>query len=77
MASEINGILSIYNQVPRFLLFQNTTDESKNINYSLFKSKLNQYEILLSDKVTIKYNNQRSSFYQPVHESVYFEVLKF
>ena len=53
------------------------TDESKNINYTLFKSKLIHYEILLSDKVTIKYNNQRNSFYQPVHESVYFEVLKF
>jgi hypothetical protein len=77
LASEINGILSSYNQVPRFLLFQNTTDESKNINYTLFKSKLIHYEILLSDKVTIKYNNQRNSFYQPVHESVYFEVLKF
>jgi hypothetical protein len=77
LATEINNLINDYSDLPRFLLFQNTTDESKNINYNLFKTKIIDHEILLSEKVTIKYNNQRNSFYPPVHESVYFEVLKF
>lgn len=77
LASEINALLSEYSSLPRFLFFQNTTDPSKNINYELFKKRLLKREVLLSDKVTIKYNNQRNSFYPPVHESIYFEVLKF
>jgi len=77
LATEINNLLNTYSNLPRFLLFQNTTDESKNINYNIFKTKIINHEVLLSEKVTIKYNNQRNSFYPPVHESVYFEVLKF
>lgn len=77
LATEINYVLNAYSYLPRFLLFQNTTDESKNTNYKLFKTKINKHDVLLSEKVTIKYNNQRNSFYPPVHESVYFEVLKF
>lgn len=77
LVAEINNLLNNYKDLPRFLLFQNTTDESKNINYKQFKNKINNHEVLLSEKVTIKYNNQRNSFYPPVHESVYFEVLKF
>jgi hypothetical protein len=77
LSTEINNLLNTYHDIPRFLLFQNTTDESKNINYKLFKSKIPNHDLLLSEKVTIKYNNQRNSFYPPVHESVYFEVLKF
>lgn len=77
LATEINNLLNTYSNLPRFLLFQNTTDESKNINYKLFKTKIIKYDVLLSEKVTIKYNNQRNSFYPPAHESVYFEVLKF
>jgi len=69
--------LNEYSSLPRFLLFQNTTDTEKNLNYESFKTKLLDHDVLLSDKVTVKYNNQRNSFYQPVHESVYFEVLKF
>ena len=72
-----NNLLNNYKDLPRFLLFQNTIDELKNINYKQFKNKINNHEVLLSEKVTIKYNNQRNSFYPPVHESVYFEVLKF
>jgi hypothetical protein len=77
LATEINNLLNTYSSLPRFLLFQNTTDESKNIKYELFKNKLLKHDVLLSEKVTIKYNNQRNSFYPPVHESIYFEVLKF
>lgn len=77
LSTEINSLLATYSLLPRFLLFQNTTDESKNNNYKLFKTKIMKHEVLLSEKVTIKYNNQRNSFYPPVHESVYFEVLKF
>jgi hypothetical protein len=77
LANEINNILNTYSNLPRFLLFQNTTDESKNINYNQFKAKIIKHVIIFSEKVTIKYNNQRNSFYPPVHESVYFEVLKF
>ena len=77
LSTEINGLLDTYSFLPRFLLFQNTTDASKNNNYKLFKTKIMNHEVLLSEKVTIKYNNQRNSFYPPVHESVYFEVLKF
>jgi hypothetical protein len=77
LATEINNLLNVYSSLPRFLLFQNTTDEAKNIKYELFKTKILKHEVLLSEKVTIKYNNQRNSFYPPVHESIYFEVLKF
>lgn len=77
LATEINNLLNTYSSLPRFLLFQNTTDETKNIKYELFKKKLLKHDVLLSEKVTIKYNNQRNSFYPPVHESIYFEVLKF
>jgi hypothetical protein len=77
LVTEINNILNAYSNLPRFLLFQNTIDESKNRNYNLFKTKLIKHDVLLSEKITIKYNNQRNSFYPPVHESVYFEVLKF
>jgi hypothetical protein len=77
LANEINNLLNNYKGLPKFLLFQNTTDESKNINYKLFKNKINNHDVLLSEKTTIKYNNQRNSFYPPVHESVYFEVFKF
>jgi len=77
LATEINDLLNTYGSLPRFLLFQNTTVEEKNIKYELFKTKLLRHDILLSEKVTIKYNNQRNSFYPPVHESIYFEVLKF
>ncbi|HQV79187.1 MAG TPA: hypothetical protein PLJ42_10525 [Chitinophagales bacterium] len=77
LATEINNLLNDYSSLPRFLLFQNTTDEAKNIKYELFKKKLLKHDVLLSEKVTIKYNNQRNSFYPPVHESIYFEVLKF
>ena len=77
LSTEINSLLATYSLLPRFLLFQNTTDESKNNNYKLFKTKIMKHEVLLSEKITIKYNNQRNSFYPPVHESVYFEVLKF
>lgn len=77
LATEINNLLNVYSSLPRFLLFQNTTDEAKNIKYELFKTKILKHDVLLSEKVTIKYNNQRNSFYPPVHESIYFEVLKF
>ncbi len=77
LATEINNLLDAYSSLPRFLLFQNTTDTTKNIKYELFKTKILKHDVLLSEKVTIKYNNQRNSFYPPVHESVYFEVLKF
>jgi len=77
LATEINNLLNAYSSLPRFLLFQNTTDAAKNIKYELFKTKLLKHDVLLSEKVTIKYNNQRNSFYPPVHESIYFEVLKF
>jgi hypothetical protein len=77
LATEVNNLLNVYSSLPRFLLFQNTTDEAKNIKYELFKTKILKHDILLSEKVTIKYNNQRNSFYPPVHESIYFEVLKF
>jgi hypothetical protein len=77
LATEVNNLLNVYSSLPRFLLFQNTTDEAKNINYELFKTKILKHDVLLSEKVTIKYNNQRNSFYPPVHESIYFEVLKF
>lgn len=77
LATEINNLLNTYSSLPRFLLFQNTTDETKNIKYELFKKKLLKHDVLLSEKITIKYNNQRNSFYPPVHESIYFEVLKF
>ncbi|HRA60789.1 MAG TPA: hypothetical protein PLG30_14335 [Bacteroidia bacterium] len=77
LATEVNNLLNVYSSLPRFLLFQNTTDEAKNIKYELFKTKILKHDVLLSEKVTIKYNNQRNSFYPPVHESIYFEVLKF
>jgi hypothetical protein len=77
LAAEINNLLDDFKDLPGFLLFQNTTDDSKNINYIKFKNKIKNHEVLLSEKLTIKYNNQRNSFYPPVHESVYFEVLKF
>jgi hypothetical protein len=77
LANEVNNLMNTYSNLPRFLLFQNTTEESKNINYNLFKTKIIKHDIILSDKVIIKYNNQRNSFYPPVNESVYFEVLKF
>jgi hypothetical protein len=77
LAAEINDLLKDYDSIPKFLLFQNTTDDAKNIKYELFKTKLLKHDVLLSEKVTIKYNNQRNSFYPPVHESIYFEVLKF
>jgi hypothetical protein len=77
LATEINNLLNSNSAIPRFLLFQNTTDDAKNIKYELFKTKILKHETLLSEKVTIKYNNQRNNFYPPVHESIYFEVLKF
>jgi hypothetical protein len=77
LASQINTVLEANGNLPRFLLFQNSTNEEKNIKYNLFKKKIIKHEILLTEKGTIKYNNQRNSFYPPVHESVYFEVLKF
>jgi hypothetical protein len=77
LAKEINALLENYEKLPRFLLFQNTTDPLKNIKYEDFKTKIPRYDVLLSDKITVKYNNQRNSLYPPLHESVYFEVLKF
>jgi hypothetical protein len=77
LANELNNLLNEYSTLPRFLLFQNTTDSAKNIMYELFKTKILKHEVLLSEKLTIKYNNQRNSFYPPVSESIYFEVLKF
>lgn len=74
---DVNTLLENNNTKPRFLFFQNTIEPNKNIKYESFKNKLIAHEVLLSDKVTIKYNNQRDSRYPPVSESVYFEVLKF
>ena len=77
LVMDVNTLLENYNTKPRFLFFQNTIEPNKNIKYESFKNKLIAHEVLLSEKVTIKYNNQRDSRYPPVSESVYFEVLKF
>jgi hypothetical protein len=74
---DVNNLLETNNTKPRFLFFQNTIEPNKNIKYESFKNKLIAHEVLLSEKVTIKYNNQRNSRYPPVSENVYFEVLKF
>ena len=74
---DVNNLLEINKTKPRFLFFQNTIEPNKNIKYESFKNKLIAHEVLLSEKVTIKYNNQKDSRYPPVSEPVYFEVLKF
>jgi len=77
LAKEINKLLNLHKDLPRFLLFQNTPEPSKNKNYLAFKELLISHETLLSEKTTINYNNQRNSFYTPVKEQVYFEILAF
>ncbi len=77
LVMDVNTILENNNTKPRFLFFQNTIEPNKNIKYESFKNKLIAHEVLLSEKVTIKYNNQKDSRYPPVSEPVYFEVLKF
>jgi len=77
LSNEVNKLLNLYKNIPRFLLFQNTPEPSKNKNYLEFKQMLVSHEVLLSEKTTIKYNNQRNSFYPPVKEHVYFEILVF
>jgi hypothetical protein len=77
LANDVNELLDDYNEKPRFLLFQNTTDAIKNVKYNIFKTKLLSHIILLSDVRTVNYNNQKNSTYTPKTETVYFEVLKF
>jgi hypothetical protein len=77
LVTDVNNLLENNDTIPRFLFFQNTIEPNKNYKYESFKNKLISHEVLLSDKVSIKYNNQKDSRYPPVSESVYFEVLKF
>ena len=77
LVEDINSLLNAYKTKPRFLFFQNVIDPNKNFKYEIFKNKLIKHEVLLSEKVVIKYNNQKDSRYPPVSEPVYFEILKF
>jgi methylase of polypeptide subunit release factors len=77
IANEMNKIFDSKPDTPKFLLYQNTTEIEKNRKYNLFKTLINPFETLLSENVSIKYNNQRNSYYTPVSETVYIEVLKF
>lgn len=76
LANSIKKIRLSKPNVPCFLLFQNTTDPSKNIRYFNFKKKLGNPEVLLTENYTIQYNNRRNSYYKPTPEPVFFEILK-
>lgn len=77
LALDINTYLENYKEIPRFLLFQNTTDPSKNANYVDFKKKLIGHKVLNADQIEVKYNNQRGGFWPPASELVSYEILKF
>ncbi|KFF03272.1 hypothetical protein [Flavobacterium reichenbachii] len=77
LAADINTYLGNYGSIPKFLLFQNTTEPSKNIKYREFKKKLTEHKLLYADKIEVKYNNQRHGFWRPTTEMVSYEILKF
>jgi hypothetical protein len=63
-------------ETPFFIFFQNTTDCTKNVKYANFKKLISSHTVILTDKVKIKYSNQRNSFYPPSGETVYLEILE-
>ena len=77
LAVSINNILNKTIGIKSFLLFQNTTDLTKNNKYISFKKIINKHTILFSENIPVKYNNNRNNFYIPKEENVYFEIIKF
>ena len=77
LAQNIVNLRRAYPETPFFLLFQNTTDKSKNDKYLNFKTYLPKTTEILSEKTIIKYNNHRNSYYPPTQETVFIEILEF
>lgn len=76
LASFVNKIRKKNRSVPKFLLFQNPNDRSKNSNYFRFKELIKPIETQYSAVDIVYYNNKRNSPYKPVPEHVFYELLK-
>jgi hypothetical protein len=76
LAESIQNIKKAKPEVPFYLLFQNTTNPLKNQKYYKFKKLFPNFEILLTENSTIRYNNKRNSLNSSGQETVFFEILK-
>lgn len=76
LAKYITNISGKYPYLPKYLLYQNVTEESMNINYLNFKYQLGNYVSEWSGREKIKYHNQQNSFYPAKEREVYYEILK-
>ena len=65
-----------YKNVPKFLIFQNPNDRTKNTNYFRFKELIKPVETQYSAVDIVHYSNKRNSPFKPVPEPVFYELLK-
>lgn len=76
LANSIQNIQKSNPNVPCYLLFQNTTNPTKNRKYYSFKKLFPNFVVLLSENATIYYNNKRNTLDSSGSETVFFEILK-
>lgn len=76
IAKYINELSLKYPYIPKYILYQNATEESLNRTYMKFKDLLNEYTIEWTGNEEIRYHNQQNSFYDPKIKEVYYEILQ-
>lgn len=76
LAQDVLNIRRVKPEVKFYILFQNTSDETKNEKYNNFKEYLGEVTSLFNTTSLVSYNNKRNSYYPPTQERVYFEILE-
>jgi len=76
IADYLNRLTLEYPYVPKYVMYQNVTDESLNSRYVDFKKLLADYTIEWTGNEEIRYHNQQNSFFDPKVKEVYYEILK-
>ncbi|SIS62281.1 hypothetical protein SAMN05421786_101569 [Chryseobacterium ureilyticum] len=76
LAHDVMNIRRAKEDIPFYILFQNTTEHSKNVKYNAFKGFLGDFKVLFGESSLIRYNNRRNSYHPPTEETVAFEILE-
>jgi len=76
LAHDVMTIRKAKENVPFYILFQNTTEFAKNVKYNAFKGFLGDFKVLFEESSLVRYNNRRNSYHPPTEETVAFEILE-